>query len=498
MRSSLSRVAVTLVVSLHVMACTSAPSPAPASAQSPRASVVAPSPTAILGPTAETTASPSLPPLAATASLPVRRSAREIGERILMAAAPDGGLYVSVPRAGGAVLVLLDRSGRPRPGWPMSIKDSTSCDRPLPVADGSVRIICDGTDLPQFDNDLSDVRAFAYRSDGRLMAGWPVRLRPGSSERIVGDELTVLESQILTDTPAPDRVSHENWLTTVGADGTVRSGTKVPMLGTCCGVRWAVGPEAVVYGAVDGEVAEPGMAESSQLTAMDLSGLRAGWPVTIDGVASEAAFTPAGRPVVTVGSAVRNTSRVLVFDRDATAASAGQAELPITTIEAGVDCIAGVPRSPIVAQDGTIFVYGELDTAVFALDPSLKVMPGWPFTPPTPLERPDPARGQEGLNCLSLALPAVGPDRTLFLPLQARNAKVGGSIFAVGPSCEAGCGWPVELKRHGSEFWSIVVGSDGTVHALAIEPESGGAWSASVLGIAPDSTVRYVTTIVEP
>jgi hypothetical protein len=245
-------------------------------------------------------------------------------------------------------------------------------------------------------------------------------------------------------------------------------------------------------------MAEPGMAESSELTAVDLSGLRAGWPVKIDGVASEAAFTPAGRMVVTVGSATRNTSRVLVFHRDATAASAGQAELPITTIEAGVDCIAGVPRSPIVAQDGTIFVYGELDTAIFALDASLDIMPGWPFVPPTPLERPDPARGQEGLNCLSLALPAVSPDRTLYLPLGARNSKVGGSILAVGPSCEAGCDWPVELKRPGSEFWSIVVGSDGTVHALVIEPESGDAWSASILGIAPDSTVRYVTTIVEP
>jgi hypothetical protein len=43
----------------------------------------------------------------------------------------------------------------------------------------------------------------------------------------------------------------------------------------------------------------------------------------------------------------------------------------------------------------------------------------------------------------------------------------------------------------------VVVGSDGTAFALAIEPESAG-YSATVLAIAPDNTVRYATTIVEP
>ena len=52
-------------------------------------------------------------------------------------------------------------------------------------------------------------------------------------------------------------------------------------------------------------------------------------------------------------------------------------------------------------------------------------------------------------------------------------------------------GWPVELKRAGSEFWSVVVGPDGTAYALAIEPESSPTSSASILAIAPDSTVRY-------
>jgi hypothetical protein len=59
-------------------------------------------------------------------------------------------------------------------------------------------------------------------------------------------------------------------------------------------------------------------------------------------------------------------------------------------------------------------------------------------------------------------------------------------------------GWPVELQRPGAEFWSVVVGSDGTAYALAIEPEAGGVSSATILAIAADSTVVYTTTIIDP
>ena len=59
-------------------------------------------------------------------------------------------------------------------------------------------------------------------------------------------------------------------------------------------------------------------------------------------------------------------------------------------------------------------------------------------------------------------------------------------------------GWPVQLKRSGAEFWSVVVGSDGIAFAMAIEPESSGASSATILAIAADSTVLWSTTIVEP
>ena len=143
-------------------------------------------------------------------------------------------------------------------------------------------------------------------------------------------------------------------------------------------------------------------------------------------------------------------------------------------------------------------MFSEVDTRVYALDSSLAIVDGWPFEPAAALERPDPWRGTEGISCPAQARPAVASDGTLYLPLQARNPTVGGSIVAVGGDGRVRAGWPVELRRPGAEFWAVSVGPDGTAYALAIEPEGGGASSATVVAIAPDSTVRYAVTIAEP
>ena len=76
------------------------------------------------------------------------------------------------------------------------------------------------------------------------MAGWPVQLRPGFAGRVVGDDLTLLSEQQLTDVVATGVVSHETWVTTVAVDGSVRHGTKLPRVETCCGESWGVAPTA--------------------------------------------------------------------------------------------------------------------------------------------------------------------------------------------------------------------------------------------------------------
>jgi hypothetical protein len=175
----------------------------------------------------------------------------------------------------------------------------------------------------------------------------------------------------------------------------------------------------------------------------------------------------------------------------------------MTTVEHSEDtggCTVTSPQAPRVARDGTVFVYSELDTAVYALDSSQAIMPGWPFAPATPLVRARPGyeSEHEAGYCPLPVPPSVGPDSTLYLALEARNESVGGSLVAVGPDGRVRPGWPVELRRPGAEFWSVVVGPDGTAYALAIEPEAGDTSSASILAIAPDSTVRWTSTIIDP
>ena len=183
--------------------------------------------------------------------------------------------------------------------------------------------------------------------------------------------------------------------------------------------------------------------------------------------------------------------------------SARSAALPVATAEYTEDtggCIVGSPQAPVVAQDGATFVYSELDSAIYAIDPSMATVQDWPFEPGAPLAiaRPGLESEHEAGYCPAPVVPAVGPDRTLYLALEARDRTVGGRLLAVGSDSQVRAGWPVDLLRRGSEFWSVVVGPDGTVYALAIEPESGGSSSATVLAIASNSTIRYRTTIVEP
>jgi hypothetical protein len=214
-------------------------------------------------------------------------------------------------------------------------------------------------------------------------------------------------------------------------------------------------------------------------------------------MASLPSFGPDGRIYLTVGSV--DTSTVVVLDRDGTSISDASPVLEIATADPGVDCASGPPESPTVAQDGTVIVDSIIDATIFALDPTLDVRDGWPYDQPEGSPA-DECAGVDGLCCWwPLATPrGVGPDGTLYLVLQPETSAVGASIVELGRDGRARPGWPVVLSRPGSMFASVVVGTDGTVHAVAIEPEAGGQTSATVLGIAPDGSIRYRTTLAEP
>ena len=415
---------------------------------------------------------------------------------VLMAPGPDEGLYVLIPtRTPPAVLALLDSTGRPRAGWPVSLDRATFCDHLLPVADGSVRLVCT---LGSEGNMFRPIGAFAFDPSGRSLAGWPIELPADgyASTRVIGDEVSIHAWASLGDVIEEEQPATISWVMTVGADGKVRDGVQTSPIPDCCS---AIGPNRVGYWIIRHFDDTP--AGTSELMALGLDGVPTGFPIEIDGVASPPALDAGGQIHMAVSSGTLDSTRVLVFD------SAGKvidsAKLPIATSESREDtggCTVGSPQSPVVADDGTILIYSELDARVYALDPSLEIRPGWPYEPAAPLvvARPGSESEHEAGYCPVPVVPAVGSGGTVFLPLAAKTSSVGGSLVAVGPNGRVRHGWPIELKRSGAEFWSVVVGSDGTVYALAIEPETSGASSATILAIAPDSTVQWTATIIDP
>jgi len=351
------------------------------------------------------------------------------------------------------------------------------------------------------------VRAFAFDAGGRPFAGWPVELPfgwpAGFVGYMVGDELTHFAEQRLTVDPDSGAVSYEAWVTSVAVNGTIRSGVRVPRVETaCCAERWGVGPDGVAYGTVHNYGDSPEAPKSSELLAVGFAGARAGFPIAIGGLASEPSFDAAGRIHVTVNDGTDRTARALVFDTSGRAAVGGSDDLGVSATDecVGIEGSCEVPAAPLVGADGTRFVVGAYfnNTAVAGVNPSGEDMAGWPY-------RSDDGHQGKGICAAgdicegySLATPAIGPDHVIYLIHAAPTNSVGGSLVAVGPDGRVRPGWPVELRRPGAEFWSVVVGSDGTAYALAIEPETGDSSSASILAIAPDSTVLYATTIIDP
>jgi len=439
----------------------------------------------------------------ARASLPVR-DAGEAVQDIQLAATLDGGLYVSIAARAGTVLANLEPDGRARAGWPLMLAGWTYCTRPVPVADGSVRVVC-----ARFDSSLS--RAFAFDADGRLLAGWPVDF-PGDivdwayreQPRVIGDRLAIVAHAYSDQTdPATGRQPGEAWLVEVTVDGKVSTGMRVAF--TCC-PNLSLSPAGVGY--VTAYQSSAGEIAATEISAFGVDGVRAGWPARIDGIASAPAFGPDGRIHVVVGSPERSPIRTRILDQDGRVQPDGSDELPIASSSEWDGAGADYPGRPFLADDGLTYVIDERGghvvntgggTTVFAVDSVGSVVPGWPYRAQMGLEylgrcSTDPEETGCGLWRTS---PAVAPGPILYLLHAAADPSSGGSILALDRGGRVVDGWPVGLRRPGATFASIIVGPDATIYAVAVEPEAGGR-SGTILALEPDSTVRYRTTVVQP
>jgi len=469
-------------------AATVEPSLAPTTAPSMAAPTVTPT-------AAPSAAAPTSTPLPAPPpSLPVAGAASEASIRL--APRPDGGLFISIAAAGGTVLASLDVDGRLRSGWPVVL--AGGCEIAADPADGSVRAVC--------NSRPAGTRAFAYDDAGRQLSGWPVDISGGSVDDWAWDRPRLVEGQLY--------LVLRNWnpssakLVRVSADGSLR--VRVIVLGPDADESEkdaAIAPDGTAY------VMEYSDESATQITAVDLGGARPGWPIRIDGYASRPAFGPEGRIYVTVGMPGSSSSQVLAFTRDGRAIPGWPAELPVAAPVEWYGEGDMPPAAPVVAPDGSAYVVTEEGeypfngTTAYAIDKSGNLRAGWPYRTSTGLVWPGTcpcsATGCGGFR----SDPVAAPDGSLHLLQLAPSAGTGGSIVAVGTDGAVKAGWPVVLRRAGAEFESVVVGPDGTVYALAIEPEEylpdecGGKISfdsATILAINPDGTVRYRTTLVSP
>ena len=435
------------------------------------------------------TASPKLVP----AAFPVALSAEYVADGIRMAPARDGRLWVFVPARGGGVLGLLDAGGVPVRGWPVVLKGSSSCQAILAVGDGTVRAVCS---VDRADELQVNPTVFAFDADARPLAGWPVEVGSGVAT-MIGTDLVVAAVRYFGDVVADGEISHAVRIQHVHADGTIANGSEQLLKEECCPAAWLISPDGIAY-QVRHLIASSWAATTVQIIAIDDRGLRAGWPVSLPVDTSDAAaFDAAGDFYLTSRAGSDTPSQTIVLDRDGKRlpASSGSLQIAATGTWDGAGDV--FPGPPIVAGDGTAFVVETGDqTAIAAIDGAGRPLPGWPYvTNPGVQWLSFCHDGDTGCGS-TRSMPVIGPGNSLFVSLAADGA--GGRLIALNADGHVRGGWPITLSRTGSEFWSVAVAADGTVFALVIEPEKGLTNSATILGIAPDSTVRFAKTLMEP
>jgi hypothetical protein len=483
---------------------------------SPTASSPVMSPTSPLS--AVPTIMPSPSPVATPApnnvfrGLPLRRSAwADDGTGIGILPGPDRTVAVSIDRTkGGAILALYDAKGKPEPGWPIEVPNSTWCVVPGFATDGSMRAICDAADLPSGERGTMAMRAFAFDPAGRVLDGWPVQLPESWYIGVVGDDLMLVVQRSVGDGgwngSDPAQVLSHSWLVRVAADGTTATGKPSSLTAMdCWGVDWVIGPDGVAYGTSEssdppGACFEDGRTREtirpSRMHALGDDGFVDGWPIPIDGALSSPVFGPDGTVVVTAGIYDRRDTRIHALDPRTRRIVATSPRLRIMSATTYIDSDCNTwPQTPLVAADGTVYLmdFGE----IHAFSPALRSLSGWPIEVPGSLTLPV-APDFDGLTCDWGVEPVAGPDGTLYMSLEPVSESRGGHLDAIAKNGKRLAGWPVRLSRAGAKFWNVAVGEGGTVYALAVEPEGRQKASATLLAIDPDSEVRWAVTLLEP
>lgn len=470
------------------------PAPSPIAVPTPMPTAVPPS--ASPAPTPESSASGNGSIVTAT-SLPVRANAAAI--KVRLAPGVDGRLFAAVPAKGGTVLALLEAKGNVRSGWPVLLKGAADCEIDADPADGSVRAVCAAGEV---------VRAYALDADGRLMDGWPADLRGGSLQTYRSDGTRIVDGDLYVLLLESRESGQAATVTRVSAEGTPQLGVTVPGAGHsgCCST---VGPDGTAY-----------LLGDDSIWAIDLEGVRPGFPVRLDGWPSSPSFGPEGRLYVAVddpdASDGAPSSEVVAITKEGGIAPGWPVTIPIETWTAFGDP-TGPALPPVVTSDGSVVVTGWVSgrdgTIAYAVGPSGAQRPGWPYRSGEFIKFGRPS----GFTCS--CEPCVTPDNSIETPplagpggslllvqLAHQNDSGGNRIVAVRPDGKARDGWPVTLSEKGSWFASIA-GTGRSVYGYAVEParsqhnrcgETYTAYSGTVVALDAHGDTMYSTTLVTP
>ena len=399
---------------------------------------------------------------------------------------PDGTLYVET-------FPGFDKSGHARAHW-LNVPDET---HEVPVAFGA-----DGTtyveDYLDDQNGLPDL-LYAFDSTGKLRAGWPADVVAGSwyvpgpsGTLYVVDEsnadstiVTVLspkgqrKAQWSIASPGsscgavvrPDGVmffaygpsdgSEDCAVRTYSPSGTLLS--RAPTRGWN-GVAMAPDGTVVAWG-YDLQPFGGGAIAQPRVALLGTDGQpTGGWPVTIEGEASEPVFGANGSIYLSVLGLGTSPCKVVALDRTGRVRDGWPVALP-TGFGPMLDD-TGNPQPPVSGADGEIYVEAvdtNLMGYVTAFDATGAVIPGWPYRLPQAFSNFD-----GGDSRISTANPG---------PMFVRSASGSGLLYlvlddrivALGADGKVAPGWPYVLSgRYDGAAWFAAMGTpDGGLVAIA-------------------------------
>ena len=337
--------------------------------------------------------------------------------------------------------------------------------KPFAVGDGSARALClfDDVEDPESCVDgCAAPRVYGWAAPGESLAGFPVWLPTGISTatngaRVIGSDLVTVTTEAYDEVVAEFGDYGSARITTVAADGSITEGAQVPAPLQ----RRMIGPDGVAYGLRP--IDEENLETRTQVIAFDETGMRPGWPITLDGGgASSPSFGPNGQIVLLSG--IDEGTRIVRLNPDGSEA-APSLDLPFHTASDDAGLFA-----PLVDERGRVWV--TANGTIHGFDEQGNQLSGFPYQPETDLAE----GGRSGDTGTSYPCdgwpkaPRLAPGSLIYALETAPDGK-GGRITVVNRDGSIRTGWPKTLQRPGATWDSVTIGENRRAYAVAVEPE---------------------------